>query len=158
MSLGKLQELAMDRRPGVLRFMGSQSIGHDWVTELNWMNTCMHSKSVICAWHFLILWTVAHQTYLATGFSRQASWSGLPFPSTGDLPDTGIKPASRMTLALAGGSLQKVEIIAYQVRLLSLKRQERLVKTFGSDHFKGIDSSLVKVHSQRVCLHQTSIL
>ena len=29
MSLGKLQELAMDRRPGVLRFMGSQSIGHD---------------------------------------------------------------------------------------------------------------------------------
>ena len=29
MSLGKLQELAMDRRPGVLRFMGSQSIGHN---------------------------------------------------------------------------------------------------------------------------------
>ena len=29
MSLGKLQELAMDRRPGVLRFMGSQRVGHD---------------------------------------------------------------------------------------------------------------------------------
>ena len=36
MSLGKLQELVMDRRPGVLRFMGSQRVGHDWVTELKW--------------------------------------------------------------------------------------------------------------------------
>ena len=29
MSLGELRELVMDRRPGVLRFMGSQSVGHD---------------------------------------------------------------------------------------------------------------------------------
>ena len=101
----------------------------------------------------MILWTVAHQTSLAMGFSRQESWSVLPFPSPGDLPDPGIKPTSLMTPALAGGSLQNVEIIAYQVRLLSLKRQERLVKTFGNDHFKGTDPSLAKVHSQRVCLH-----
>ena len=32
-SLGKLQELVMDRRPGVLRFMGSQRVRHDWVTN-----------------------------------------------------------------------------------------------------------------------------
>ena len=36
MSLSKLRELVMDRRPGVLQFSGSQWIGHDWVTELNW--------------------------------------------------------------------------------------------------------------------------
>ena len=36
MSLSELQELVIDRRPGVLRFMGSQRVGHDWVTELNW--------------------------------------------------------------------------------------------------------------------------
>ena len=36
MSLSKLRELVMDRRPGVLRFMGSQRVGHDWATELNW--------------------------------------------------------------------------------------------------------------------------
>ena len=36
MSLSKLQELVMDRRPGVLQFMGSQRVGHDWGTELNW--------------------------------------------------------------------------------------------------------------------------
>ena len=36
MSLGKLHELMMDRRLGMLKFMGSQRVGHDWVTELNW--------------------------------------------------------------------------------------------------------------------------
>ena len=33
MSLGKLQELVMDRGPGMLRFMGSQRVGHNRVTE-----------------------------------------------------------------------------------------------------------------------------
>ena len=32
-------------------------------------------------------WTVAHQASLSMGFSRQEYWSGLPFPSPGDLPD-----------------------------------------------------------------------
>ena len=36
MSLSKLWELVMDKRSGVLRFMGLQGVGHDWVTELNW--------------------------------------------------------------------------------------------------------------------------
>ena len=35
MSLSELQELEMDRVPGVLWFMGSQRVGHDWSTELN---------------------------------------------------------------------------------------------------------------------------
>ena len=39
-------------------------------------------------------WTVAHQAPLSMGFSRQEYWSGLPFPSPGDLPDPGIKPRS----------------------------------------------------------------
>ena len=37
-------------------------------------------------------WTVAHQAPLSTGFPRLEYWSGLPFPSTGYLPDTGIEP------------------------------------------------------------------
>ena len=36
-------------------------------------------------------WTVAHQAPLSLGFSRQEYWSGLPFPSPGDLPDPGIE-------------------------------------------------------------------
>ena len=37
---------------------------------------------------------VAHQAPPSMGFSRQEYWSGLPFPSPGDLPDPGIKPRS----------------------------------------------------------------
>ena len=44
--------------------------------------------------------TVAHQAPVSMGFSRQEYWSELPFPSPGDLPSPGIKPASP---ALAGG-------------------------------------------------------
>ena len=42
----------------------------------------------------MTLWTVAHQASLSMGFSRQGYWSGLPFPSPGDLPDPGIEPRS----------------------------------------------------------------
>jgi len=37
---------------------------------------------------------VARQVPLSMGFSRQEHWTGLPFPSAGDLPDPGIKPVS----------------------------------------------------------------
>ena len=39
-------------------------------------------------------WTVDYQASRSMGFSRQEYWSGLPFPSPGDLPDPGIKPES----------------------------------------------------------------
>ena len=42
-------------------------------------------------------WTVAHQTPLSMGFSRQEYWSGLPILSPGDLPDPGIKPSSQVS-------------------------------------------------------------
>ena len=45
-----------------------------------------------------------NQTPLSVGFSRQESWSGLPFPPPGDLPNPGTEPLSLMSLALAGGS------------------------------------------------------
>ena len=37
------------------------------------------------------------------GFPRQEYWSGLPFPSLGDLPDPGIEPVSLLPPALADG-------------------------------------------------------
>ena len=39
-------------------------------------------------------WTVACQVPLSMGFSRREYWSGLLFPSPGDLPDPGIEPRS----------------------------------------------------------------
>ena len=50
---------------------------------------------------FSTLWTIAHQAPLSMGFSSQEYWSGLPFPSPGDLPNPGIEPASPVSLALA---------------------------------------------------------
>ena len=44
----------------------------------------------------------ACQAPLSLGFSRQECWSGLPFPSQGDLPDPGIEPKSIVAPALAG--------------------------------------------------------
>ena len=48
-------------------------------------------------------WTVAHQASLSMGFSRQEYWSGLSFPTPGDLLDPRIETASLASLALAGG-------------------------------------------------------
>ena len=45
-------------------------------------------------------WTVAYQAPLSMGVSRQEYWSGLPFPSPGNLPDSEIEPVSSATLAL----------------------------------------------------------
>ena len=41
---------------------------------------------------FATPWTVARQAPLSMGFPRQKYWSGLPFPSPGDLPDAGLNP------------------------------------------------------------------
>ena len=51
-------------------------------------------KLLSCVQLFATLWTVAHQAPLPTGFSRQEYWSGVPFPSPGDLPNPGIEPRS----------------------------------------------------------------
>ena len=62
---------------------------------------CVHSKFShvqLCA----TLWTVALQSLLSMEFSRQEYWSGLAFPTPGDLPDPGIEPASLVSPALAG--------------------------------------------------------
>ena len=47
-------------------------------------------------------WTVAHQTPLSLGFSRQGYWSGLPCLPPGDLPNPGTEPTSLLSPALAG--------------------------------------------------------
>ena len=60
---------------------------------------CRVSQVQLCT----TLWGVACQAPQSLGFSRQKYWSGLPFPSLGDLPNPGIKPTSLKPPALAGG-------------------------------------------------------
>ena len=63
-----------------------------------WMHACVHThthtQSLNHVGPFVTLWTVAHQAPLSKEFSRQEYWSELPFPTPGDLPNPGIKPAS----------------------------------------------------------------
>ena len=62
----------------------------------------MHAQLLSRVQFFAILWTVALQAPLSMVFSRQEYWSELSFPSPGDLPDTGFKPGSLASPALAG--------------------------------------------------------
>ena len=54
----------------------------------------MKVKSLSRVRLFATPWTVARQAPPSMGFSRKEYWSGLPFPSPGDLPDPGNKPRS----------------------------------------------------------------
>ena len=60
---------------------------------------CVLSRSVVS--NSASPWTVAHQAPLSMGFSRQEYWSGLPFPSPGDLPDPGIESESPVMQAVS---------------------------------------------------------
>ena len=64
-----------------------------------WSIVKVKVKSLSRVQLFVTPWTVAHQAPPPMGFSKQEYWSGLPFPSPGDLHDPGIKPTSP---ALAG--------------------------------------------------------
>ena len=55
-----------------------------------------------CVQLFATPGTVALQASLSMEFSRQEYWSGLPFPTAGDLPDPGMESASLVSPALAG--------------------------------------------------------
>ena len=81
----------------------------------------------MCASHFSRVqlfatpWTVARQAPLSMGFSRQESWSGLPCPPPGDLPDTGTETAFLMSRALMDGFF-RTSLVAQMVKRLSTMR------------------------------------
>ena len=58
-------------------------------------------KSLSCVRLFVTPWTVAYYAPPSVGFSRQEYWSGLPFPSPGDLLNSEIEPGSPMLQANA---------------------------------------------------------
>ena len=69
---------------------------------------------------FATPWTVAHQAPLSMGFSKQEYWSGLPFPSPGDLPNPGIKPGSPALQADALSSEPPGKSVDFSKHLLLL--------------------------------------
>ena len=77
-----------------------QSLGRKILWRREWQplqNSCLEKvkvQSLSRVRLFATPWTVAYQAFLSMGFSRQEYWSGLPFPSPGNLPDPGIEPGS----------------------------------------------------------------
>ena len=63
--------------------------------------TLLTKVHIVKAMVFPVVWTIVPQAPLSTGFSKQEYWSGLPFPSPGDLPDPGIEPTYLMSPSLA---------------------------------------------------------
>ena len=80
------------RIPGILQARTLEWVAIAFSAKTSYCNTIV--KSLSCVWLFATSWTVAHQASLSVGFPRQEYWSGLPFPSSGDLPDPGIEPRS----------------------------------------------------------------
>ena len=82
-------------------------------------------------------WTAARQAPLSVGFSRQDYWSGLPFPSPGDLSDPGTEPCLLHFLHQQADSLPLVPPGEPQVGRAGGLNQEFLVLTllcdFGPD-------------------------
>ena len=76
---------------------------------------------------FATPWTVAYQAPLSMGFSRSEYWSGLPFPSPGDLPDPGVKP---MSPALQADALLSEPPFVGKVIFLLFNMLSRLIITF----------------------------
>ena len=74
--------------------------------------------------------TAAYQAPLSMGFSRQEYWSGLPFPSPGDLPNPGIEPGSPTLQADALPFEPPWKSPAGKVMSLLFKMLSRLVVTF----------------------------
>ena len=78
------------------------------------MYTCVHSVTQLCLTLCDIMDCIAHQVPLSMGFHRQEYWSGLLFPTPGDLPDPGIEPhllqwqADSLPLSHLGSPLKTV--------------------------------------------------
>ena len=99
-NLSKFQELVMEGRPGVLRFMGSQGVGHDWVTELNWTDAKLkiyiyevylfsEMLNTVIQWNLKAFWN-ALQKEMATHSSILA-WRIPWMEELGGLQSTGHK-------------------------------------------------------------------
>ena len=76
-------------------------------------------------------WAVARQAALSKKFSRQEYWSGLPFPSPGNLPDSGIKPRSP---AMQAASLQSEAPGKPKSTVLQLKKKKSSLQSSHISH------------------------
>ena len=115
-------EIPWTEKPGGVQTVGLQRVQHDlaikqtttkemlqnlgnsyYCVKKLWCHQGHHQRySLSRVRLFVTSGTAAHQALLSMEFPRQEYWSGLPFPSPGDLPGPGIEPTSLASPALAG--------------------------------------------------------
>ena len=66
-------------------------------------DVCLCARELSCFQLFATPWTITHQAPLSMEVSRQEYWSGLAFPTPGDLPNPGIESVTLASSVLAGG-------------------------------------------------------
>ena len=109
--------LHSDPRGCSLFFIGAQCLRKCQFLRRACVCTCMLSRVQL----FATLWTIARQTP-SMGFSKQEYWSGLPCSPPGDLPNSGVEPASLAASALQADSL----LLSHQGSLLRRDRVDIL--------------------------------
>ena len=92
---------------------------------------------------FATPWTVTHQAPLSMGFPRQENWSGLSFPSPGDLPNPGIK--------LASPELTGRFFTTEQPGKPSLIIREMQIKTPMRNHLTPVRMTIIKKSTNHKC-------
>ena len=88
---GKKTKLELALQEGKTKRASHDIYKISWAHQSRW-RVCMRAQSFRHVRLFVTLWTVACQTPLSTGFSRQECWSGLPFPPPVYLPDPRSNP------------------------------------------------------------------
>ena len=104
----------------------------------------MKVKSLSRVQLFATPWTVAHQAPPSMEFPRQEYWSGLPFPSPGDLPDPGIEPGS---LSLqADGLPSEPPGVPIRFRVERIQRINRSCKPYLSRNTSSVNKHFLSTH------------
>ena len=100
-------------------------------------------KSLSHVWLFATPWTVAHRASPSMEFSRHEYWSGLPFPSPGDLPDPGIELGSPKEGLSKKWPLRKYLILLREQ--IKWKSGERLI------HLQGLTCKGLELGASLAC-------